>query len=127
MTMRWDASKVEALMQKSANTCLEAVGHLMQNEMASQAHKDTGTLANSMNYKIKGGKKSGFDSRWGFGVPPTGAEVSSPGSDLTVRSGSNLVYAGPQEKHNGWASHAIDALRRSGNFARVIKKALNGS
>lgn len=126
MTMKWYGEKAEELLMSKANTCLEAVGHLMQNEMASKAHKITGTLANSMNYKIKGGKKSGFTSTHGFGVPPTSAEVSIPGTDLTVRAGSNLVYAGPQEKHNGWASGAIDALRRSGNFIKVIKAALGG-
>lgn len=126
MTMKWYSEKAEELLMSKANTCLEAVGHLMQNEMASKAHKVSGTLANSMNYKIKGGKKSGFLSKHGNGIPPTSAEVSVPGTDLTVRAGSNLIYAGPQEKHNGWASGAIDDLRSHGKFPEVLKAALGG-
>jgi hypothetical protein len=131
--MKWNAGTFIAQTHEKIQESLEAVGHLMINEMASQAHKVSGTLANSMNYKIKNNantKKSGFSSKYSTGVgdsiPPTSAEVSLPDTNLTVRAGSNLVYAGPQEKLNNWATNSMDALRKRKKIQEVLSEAMRG-
>ncbi|UCF13190.1 MAG: hypothetical protein JSW06_02755 [Thermoplasmatales archaeon] len=113
--------RFERPFENQLKTYLHAMGHLMVNQMGEMAHKDTGTLANSMTYKLDSGAGSQFSTKWGAGRPPSGSEVSKPGGKNSVRAGSALVYAGPQERHNAWASKSLDLLRM-GSFETLAKR-----
>ncbi|HUT63702.1 MAG TPA: hypothetical protein VMZ04_07075 [Anaerolineae bacterium] len=108
----WHGEKVSKEMERNVPKFLHGAGNILINQMGENAHKITGTLANSMNYKLSSGEGSGFSSNHGEGSPPTSAKVSNPGNDNSVRAGSALVYAGPQEGHNQWATKSMDHTRR---------------
>ena len=67
---------------------LHALGHVMTDQMAEFAHKVTGTLRNSMTYKLSNGQGSDFSTDHGEGRPPQSAKVSSPSGKKKVRAGS---------------------------------------
>lgn len=122
MSYWFDPSKLEFLINSKREAFKHATGQHMINEMAAMAHKKLGTLANSMNYTTDDNENSGFNSSHGKGTPPSSAKVSIPKKDY-VRAGSALVYAGRQEKHNGWASKAFDNAVVNKLFA-ITKKVL---
>lgn len=111
ITVNWYGQKVDSLLDIKRLKFLRAAGNLGVNQAGEMAHKITGTLANSITYKLFSGGGSAFKTRWGKGVPPQSAKVSQPKMDR-VRIGSALVYAIPQERHNGWLSKARDAIQR---------------
>lgn len=119
--MIWNGDYFKLLMKQRVNPFLHASGHAMINQMADSAHKVTGTLANSMTYSI-GGFVSKFSTDSGAGVPPEDAKLTPPAEDDIVKCGSGLVYAGAQERHNGWGSRAFDAIVSSGTLEKIAKK-----
>jgi hypothetical protein len=119
--MIWNGDYFKLLMKQRVNPFLHAAGQAMINQMADSSHKVTGTLANSMTYSV-GGFVSKFSTDNGAGTPPETAKLTPPTEDDIVKCGSGLVYAGPQERHNGWGSRAFDSMLSSGNLNRIAKK-----
>lgn len=110
----WHGDEFLRKLKLKETAGLHALGHLMVNQMAAMAHVISGTLKNSMNYVIDDGYQSGFSNVHGEGRPPESAKVSKPPTEKTVRAGSSLVYARPQERHNGWASKSYDLIVKYG-------------
>jgi len=107
----WRGEKTIQKVKGRVDTYLHAAGNLIVNQMVNNSHVITGTLRNSMNYKLQSGEGKGFSTTHGEGTPPSSAKVSSASRPEMVRAGSALVYAGPQERHNGWASKTYDQIR----------------
>lgn len=118
--MIWSGDIIADVIRKKSNTFLHEVGSHVQNQMALLAHFQEGVLKNSINYKVYDGYWSGFESQYGP-PPPSDADVSIPQKGF-VRIGSNLVYAGPQEKHNGFASKTIDTIKADGSIMEIAKR-----
>jgi hypothetical protein len=117
----FDKGVLERKVSNMKDCILEGCGQVLQNQMVENAHKIEGTLKNSINYKIGSGKWSGFSTQYGEGRPPETAQVTEPNRD-TVRVGSALVYAGPQEKNNAWGSRAFDFTVSAGSYDIAISK-----
>lgn len=122
----WHDDVVKRNMAQKKKQFLHAAGMACINQMASEAHIDTGLLKNSMHYELGTGEWSGFRMQDGPKIPPAAARVGKPRDEDYVRCGSALVYAGPQERHNGWCSRALDALHRSGALAIIAKRIFGG-
>jgi hypothetical protein len=121
----WNCDKIKVLMEKKQKTFLHKVGQATVNQMAEFAHVKTGTLKNSMNYRLSTGSASNFGTETGPGgkgaTPPESAKMDNASDKDYVRCGSNLVYAGPQEKHNAWASKTKDELVASKTIVRLAE------
>jgi len=93
---------------------LVAMGVFMQDAVAVNTVRITGTLANSWTYATK--KNQG---NFGMGaivgdpkIPLTdAAKVSVPQRDDVVRTGSGLVYAGPYERKRNVLKRTIDMVQ----------------
>lgn len=118
----WHEDDVKLFIHKKHDAFLHAAGNLVVNQMASAAHKITGTLANSMMYTMKSGAKSKFLTDNGSGVPPAEAVLGPADSGDVVKCGSALVYAGAQERHNGWATRTLDEIESSGVLETLAAK-----
>ena len=124
MNIIMDDTALKQAIKKRRDAFCHAVGHAVVNQMADMAHKVTGTLANSMNYKLYNNEQSNFTRSYGEGQPPEEARVNKPDDKYYVRAGSALVYAGAQEKHNGWASRSFDTFISSGGLDTLAKRTL---
>ena len=119
----WKGKKTLEAQDKKVKVFLQAAGNLIVNQMVENSHVITGTLRNSMNYRLHERYGSMLSTKHGDGAPPKSAKVSNASKTESVRAGSALVYAGPQERHNGWASKTFDEIRRQVELlaARVFK------
>lgn len=119
--MIWLGDKLTEIVRKRGDTFRHAVGQHAQNQMVLFAHIKEGVLKNSINYRTSDGYWSGFGKQYGGETPPNDADVSQPKTDY-VRVGSALVYAGWNEKHNGFASKTIDQLKADGSILKIGKE-----
>jgi hypothetical protein len=95
--IKWDDTAIKAAMEGKVNQFLQAAGQHAVNQMQAYAHVKTGALRNSINYKL------------------------NPGKD-TVDVGTNIIYAGPQEKHNAFASKTYDKLATDGQLLNIAER-----
>jgi len=124
--MVWNDEKARRGMEQKKKQFLHAAGMACINQMAAEAHIDTGLLKNSMHYETRTGEWSGFQTLHGPKTPPADARVGKPADEDYVRCGSALVYAGPQERHNGWCSRALDRLHAGGVLTALAKRVFGG-
>ena len=130
MSYKWDGDKVEAMFRKKVITYLHACGNVVQNQMVMFCHVDTGLLINSVNYVLYNNESGKFGSSPGtkgkMKIPDESDKVSKPEKLNSVRVGSGLVYAGPQEKHNNWASKGFDEVTANAGFEKLAAKIFKG-
>jgi len=107
--------------EKANRVYLIAAGEAIQNQMVDFAHVDTGTLKNSITYRLKDGTRSEFGTIKGS-TPPEEARISPPDKADQVRVGSALTYAQAQEKANGWASKGFDTVIAAGDLQNLAKE-----
>lgn len=119
--MKWYGDIILKAVEKRKDAFLHAAGQHAQNQMVQFAHIIEGVLKNSINYKIYNGDWSGFGSITAI-TPPDDAKMETPKKDY-VRIGSNLIYAGAQEKHNGWGSRSIDTIEADGTLQQIADRA----
>jgi len=107
--------------EKKQNAYLHGAGQLIQNQMVEFAHIDTGTLKNSITYKLQDSTGSEFGSVKGA-TPPAEAKINPADRKDHVRVGSALTYAQSQEKANGWATRGFDTVIATGNLEKLAEK-----
>lgn len=121
----WYGDIIKMAMEKRQKTCLHKIGQATVNQMAEFAHVISGTLKNSMTYRLNTGPASNFGTEPGLNgrvaTPPDSAKVDNASDKDYVRCGSNLIYANRQEKHNAWASKTKDELVASKTIVRLAE------
>jgi hypothetical protein len=119
--MKWNGDEVLKSIESKIPAFLHGAGKIGVNQAGELAHKVSGTLANSITYQLKTGG-SEFTSSHGPGSPPASAKIGRPEAENIVRVGSALIYANPQERHNGFMSATLDEIQRSGQLQELAKK-----
>jgi hypothetical protein len=88
---------------------LHIVGQVGVNAAAAAAPVVTGRYRNSIMYRIYKGEGSGFGQYPGV-VPGSSEILEAPDRKRTVRTGSNVVYAGSVERRHGTLVSAFDQV-----------------